>query len=173
MSLRRIGSRVVVVGLGVFASVALMAAPSWAAKGGNSANAKLCKPESAALVAQDASHFKNAGACISYAAKGGQLAKLAVHIQFESKCLGVLPIACLLFTASGFGLERESEVVINEQDSGGSSTEVVFATALGTVGAESGRIGLTCPRSGVSATAEGTLASGAPITAHATEPSSC
>jgi len=44
MSLRRIGTRGVVVGLGVLMSLALTAAPSWAAKGGNSANAALCEP---------------------------------------------------------------------------------------------------------------------------------
>ena len=54
--------------------MALMAAPSWAAKGGNSANAALCEPGGYAgvLLAQDGSAFKNAGKCTSYAAKGGQ-----------------------------------------------------------------------------------------------------
>ena len=63
MSIRRIGTRTVVAGLGVFASLALMAAPSWAAEGGNSANAKLCQPGGypGALLAQDGSAFKNVG----------------------------------------------------------------------------------------------------------------
>jgi len=44
MSIGRIGTRAVVVGLGVLASLTLSAAPSWAAKGGNSAHSKLCEP---------------------------------------------------------------------------------------------------------------------------------
>jgi hypothetical protein len=43
MSIGRIGTGMAVVGLGVLASLALIAAPSWAAKGGNSANSKLCE----------------------------------------------------------------------------------------------------------------------------------
>jgi hypothetical protein len=44
MSIRRTASRTVDVGLGVLASLAFAPAPSWAAEGGNSANAKLCAP---------------------------------------------------------------------------------------------------------------------------------
>src|SRR5262249_9862232 len=75
MPIGRIGTRAVVVGLGVLTSLALMAAPSWAAKGGNDGNAKLCGPGGypGALLAQDGSVFKNAGKCSSYAAKGGQI----------------------------------------------------------------------------------------------------
>ena len=82
MSLRRIGSRAVVVGLGVLTSLALMAAPSGAANEGNSANAKLCQPGGypGVLFNQQGEVFKNARACTKYAAKGGRLGiRIAYH----------------------------------------------------------------------------------------------
>jgi hypothetical protein len=56
--------------------LALMAAPSWAAKGGQSANAKLCEPGGypGVLFNQQGEAFRNAGARTTYAAKGGQIA---------------------------------------------------------------------------------------------------
>jgi hypothetical protein len=103
MSLGRIGSRATVVGLGVLASLALMAAPSWAAKGGNSANAALCEPGGFAgeLFAQDGSSFKNAGKCTSYAAKGGQL--VGLDVVAEPAVGGQINETC-----TGFGLEPGS-----------------------------------------------------------------
>jgi hypothetical protein len=115
MSLRRIGSRAVVVGLGVLASLALMAAPSLAAKGGNSANAKLCEPGGypGVLFNQLGEGFKNAGACTKYAAKGGKLAgvdavaELAVGGSFNATCSGFglappnLETDCVAFYSSG------------------------------------------------------------------------
>jgi hypothetical protein len=76
MSVGSMGARAALVAAGVLVSVALMAAPSWAAKGGNSANAKLCETGGypGVLLAQDGSSFKNEGQCTKYAAKGGQLA---------------------------------------------------------------------------------------------------
>jgi hypothetical protein len=75
MSVGRIGTRAVVLGLGVLASLAFAVAPSWAAKGGNSANAKLCHGGyPGVLLAQDGSAFENDGKCTSYGAKGGQIA---------------------------------------------------------------------------------------------------
>ncbi len=99
MSIRRIGVRSTAVGLGVLASMALMAAPSWAAKGGNSANAALCEAGGYAgvLLAQDGSAFKNEGKCTSYAAKGGQLVGLDVVAGAASG--GFFPVTC-----SGFGV---------------------------------------------------------------------
>jgi hypothetical protein len=99
MSLGRIGSRAVVVGLGVLASLALMAAPSWAAKGGNGANAKLCEPGGypGVLFNQLGEGFKNAGACTKYGAKGGQIA--GVDVVAEPAAEGSFKETC-----SGFGL---------------------------------------------------------------------
>ncbi len=105
MSIGRIGTRAVIVCLGVFASMALMAAPSWAAKGGNSANAALCHGGYAGvLLAQDGSAFKNAGACTSYGAKGGQIA--GVNVTAQPAVAGSLQE----FRASGFGLAPGTEV---------------------------------------------------------------
>jgi hypothetical protein len=106
MSLRRIGSRAVVVGLGVLASLALMAAPSWATKGGNSANAALCEPGGypGVLFNQQAEGFKNAGACTKYAAKGGQIA--GVNATHGSQNNGGTFDA----SWSGFGLKPGSSV---------------------------------------------------------------
>jgi hypothetical protein len=111
MSIGRIRARAALVGLGVLASLALLAAPSWAAKGGNGGNAKLCGPGGypGALLAQDGSAFKNAGKCTSYAAKGGQIAGVnAVPgpvIEGES-------IPFLLANYSGFGLKPGSSVFL-------------------------------------------------------------
>ncbi len=171
MSIRRIGVRSTAVGLGVLASMALMAAPSWAAKGGNSANAALCEREAGVLVAQDASTFKNAGACTSYAAKGGVLAKLAVQKHLESNCFGDSSYGpCLRLEVSGFGLKPESAVLLTV-----AQLSVPYTTtALGTIGPFTPGFGIGCPTPfAVSGKAEGTLASGQPITAIGTGPSSC
>jgi hypothetical protein len=146
----------------VLTSLALMAAPSWAAKGGNSANAKLCETESGALVAQTGSHFKNAGACTSYAAKGGELAKLEVHIKLESNCFGTS--SCRRATASGFGLKPATFVVLKML-----FTAKEEVNEHGVVAPFSANP-LACPDAGEIATAKGTLASGVAITATATEP---
>jgi hypothetical protein len=172
MSLGRIGSRAVVVGLGVLTSLALMAAPSWAAKGGNRANAELCEKESAALVAQDGSHFKNAGACTSYAAKGGQLAQLEAQLLPEKKCFGV-GVPCMNARASGFGLKPSTTVTLIMKISNGEARTEEQVPESGVVNFTL-LVTFNCPVSGVSATATGTLASGLPVTAPVvTEPSSC
>jgi hypothetical protein len=108
MSLGRIGSRAAVVGLGVLASLAVMAAPSWAAKGGNSANAKLCEPGGypGVLFNQHAETFKNEGKCTSYAAKGGRL--VGVDAVAEPAVAGEFAETC-----SGFGLKPVSPFVNN------------------------------------------------------------
>jgi hypothetical protein len=56
----------------VLTSLALMAAPSWAAKGGNSANAKLCEPGGypGLLFNQHGESFKNEGQCTKAGAHG-------------------------------------------------------------------------------------------------------
>jgi hypothetical protein len=103
MSLGRIGSRAVVVGLGVLASLALMAAPSWAAKGGNEANAALCEPGGYAgvLFNQQGETFKNAGACTKYGAKGG-------HLVGVDAVAGPVVGNGYTQTCSGFGLKPGS-----------------------------------------------------------------
>jgi hypothetical protein len=132
---------------------------------------ELCETESAVLVAQNAGHFKNAGACTSYAAKGGQLAKLEVHIHFESNCtgLGSVVAECILGGASGFGLKPSTFVTVKAPAQGFEDMfEVDESGAVSTK-----EFGFRCPVSGVSATAEGTLASGVPIKAVTTETLSC
>lgn len=105
MCLRRIGSRAVVVGLGAVASLALMAAPSWAAQGGNSANAELCHGGyPGVLLGQDGSAFKNAGKCTSYGAKGGQFAGV-------NAVVGPIEFGLFEVTYSGFGLKPGTEVL--------------------------------------------------------------
>jgi hypothetical protein len=98
----RIGVRAAVVGVGVFASLAIMAAPSWAANRADSEKA-LCKPGGypGVLLEQDASAFTNRGKCNSYVAKDGQLVGLNTALEppvgdsFNETC-------------SGFGLKPDS-----------------------------------------------------------------
>lgn len=108
MSIGRIGARPAVVGLGILASMALTASPSWAANG-NSANAKLCAPGGypGALFAQDGSAFTNTGACVNYAAKGGQLG--GVDAVAEPPVGGSFTEVC-----TGFGLEPSTTTVTRE-----------------------------------------------------------
>jgi hypothetical protein len=119
MSIGRIGSRAIVVGLGV---LAVVAAPSWAAKGENEANAALCEPGGypGVLLAQDGSAFKNAGKCTSYAAKGGQIAGVDAVSQPASE-------GEFKTTYSGFGLRPGSTVFLGAryQPSGISKGEVL------------------------------------------------
>jgi hypothetical protein len=102
MSTRRIGIRAAVVGLGVLASLALMAAPSWAAKGGNSANAALCEPGGypGALLNGHAEAFKNEGQCTKAGAHG-ELAGVNV-------VTGPVVVGKFTETCSGFGLKPAS-----------------------------------------------------------------
>ena len=72
MSIRRMGTRVALVAVGVLVSVVFMAAPSWAAKPGNSENAKLCqKGKWKELVDGKGNAFKSEEECVAYGAKGG------------------------------------------------------------------------------------------------------
>jgi hypothetical protein len=119
MSLRRIGSRAVFVGIGMLASLALMAAPSGAAKGGNEANAKLCEPGGypGVLLAQDGSAFKNAGKCTGYAAKGQQIAGVNVVATASG---GAFNADC-----SGFGLKPGSQVTCGAKWEGAGETVLI------------------------------------------------
>ena len=105
MSIGGIGSRAVLVGLGVLASLALMGAPSWAARGGNSANAALCRPGGypGLLLAQDGSAFKNSGKCTSYGAHGGEIAGV-------NAVAGSVEAGFFEASYSGFGLKPETLV---------------------------------------------------------------
>jgi hypothetical protein len=93
MSVGTIGTRAAVVGLGVLVSVALMAAPSWAAK---EKETGLCARGAypGTLFAQDGSAFKSTRACAKYVAKGGQLGGLdavagpPVSGSFKETCTG-------------------------------------------------------------------------------------
>jgi hypothetical protein len=104
MSIARIGTRASVVGLGVLASLAFTAAPSWAG-GGNSANAALCEEGGypGVLLAQDGTAFKNTGECASYGAQGGQVA--GVNAAAEPSVGGTIQVSF-----SGFGLKPGTEV---------------------------------------------------------------
>jgi hypothetical protein len=113
------GARVAVVGVGVLVSLALMAAPSWAA-GGNSANAKLCQAGGypGDLLAQDGSAFTNDGKCTSYAARGGTIAGVDAFAE---------PAVGGEFTASfsGFGLRPGQQKALACRQYGGPSGEAL------------------------------------------------
>jgi hypothetical protein len=98
MSVARIGTGAAAVGLGVLASLAFTAAPSWAA--GNSANAA-----PGALLAQDGSAFKNAGGCTRYGAQGGQIAGVSAVAEPASG-------GGFFASFSGFGLKPNSRVFV-------------------------------------------------------------
>jgi hypothetical protein len=68
MSVRRIGARAALVAAGVLASVALMAAPSWAIKEGNSSQSHLCAKGGWATAAPAGGPFASQDACVSYTA---------------------------------------------------------------------------------------------------------
>ena len=110
MSVGRIGARVAAVGLGGLASIALIAAPSWAAHG-TGANAKLCGTYPGALFARDGSTFKNRGACAKYARKGGQL--VGIDAVAEPAVAGSFAETC-----TGFGLEPSTTTLILEMGCG-------------------------------------------------------
>jgi hypothetical protein len=85
----------------MLASLALMAAPSSAARGRQHANAaKLCRKGGFAgvLLAQDGSAFKNGGKCRRYAAQGGQL--VGLDATTEPAGSGFINETC-----TGFGLK--------------------------------------------------------------------
>ena len=82
MSAGRIGTRAALVAVGVLASVLLMAAPSWAAKPGNSPNAKLCqKGKWETLVNGEGHLFKSEAECVAYGAKGGTPQPATPHLK--------------------------------------------------------------------------------------------
>jgi hypothetical protein len=76
--------------IGVLVSVALMAAPSWAAK----EQAELCHSYPGTLFTREGSAFKNTRACVEYARQGGQLvgidavAEPPVEGSFKETCTG-------------------------------------------------------------------------------------
>jgi hypothetical protein len=72
MSAGRLVTRAALVAVGVLVSVVLMAAPSWAAKPGNSVNAKLCqKGKWKELVNGERHVFQSEEECVAFGAKGG------------------------------------------------------------------------------------------------------
>jgi hypothetical protein len=103
----------------VLASLALMAAPSWAAKGGNSANAALCEPGGypGVLFNQQGEAFTNEGACTKYAAKGGQIA--GVDVVAEPAAGGSFKETC-----SGFGLDPSKMTICGALYDGFSSDNI-------------------------------------------------
>jgi hypothetical protein len=92
-----------VAGVLALVVVAVAAGPTSAAKGGNSDNAHACQQggHENRFEAETGDPFKNAGACVSHAAKGGAIASLQVLtdtypcLQAEGTCWG---------TVSGSGL---------------------------------------------------------------------
>jgi hypothetical protein len=127
MSVGRIGTRAAIVGLSVLVSVALMAAPSWAAKEkGNGLCARGAYP--GALFAQDGSAFKNTRACAKYVAKGGQLG--GVDAVAEPPVRGSFKETC-----TGFGL-APSTTVAQEYRCGATYSNGDFTGQYGPVGAD-------------------------------------
>jgi hypothetical protein len=141
MSIGRIGSRAAVVGLGILASTALAAGPSWAAK-----EPGLCAPGAypGVLFAHNGSAFKNARACAKYVAKGGQLggvdavAEPPVGGSFNERC-------------SGFGLEPSTATVTQEYRCGAMYSNGIFTGQYGpssTSGTWSVSTSLPCTENG-------------------------
>jgi hypothetical protein len=105
MSVARIGTRAAVVGLGVIASLALTAAPSWA--GGNSAAAKACEAGYTGTLLNQTGlpvTFKNEGQCTKAGAHGELV---GVNAVAGAAADGVFPV-----TFSAFGLQPNSTAVI-------------------------------------------------------------
>jgi hypothetical protein len=109
MSIGSINARAAVVGLSVLASMALTAAPSWAAK----EQAELCHSYPGTLFTREGSALKNTRACVEYVGKGGQLvgidavAEPPVEGSFKETCtgFGLRPSTAAL----GFSLECGAE----------------------------------------------------------------
>jgi hypothetical protein len=110
MSIRRIGARAAVVGVGILVSSGLAATPGWAARGSKE-DAKLCRRYPGALFAQDGSAFKNAKACVHYVKKGGQIG--GVDAVAEPPVEGSFKETC-----TGFGLEPSTPTRILESRCG-------------------------------------------------------
>jgi hypothetical protein len=129
MSLRKIAARSALVAAGVLASVALMAAPSWA-ETGIGANAKRCGTYHGALLAQDGSSFTSTAACAKYAAKGGQV--VGVNAVAGPVVGGEFTETC-----SGFGLKPAEPFELNFSCGGlYGATHVVFFAGETAVGAD-------------------------------------
>jgi hypothetical protein len=142
MSTRRIGPLAAVVGLGVLASLAFTATPSWAAKAGNSANAALCEPGGypGVLLAQDGSAFKNAGQCTSYGAHGGKIAGV-------NMVAGLVSGGMFTATYSGFGLKPNSPVFLGVRyQPSGFSSGTLLVEEVGGNGTFSAEESLACER---------------------------
>jgi hypothetical protein len=122
-------ARGAVVGLGMLAPLALMAAPSSAARRERQANAKLCSTGGFAgvLLAQDGSTFKNGGKCSSYAAKGGQL--VGLDASAEPTGSGFINETC-----TGFGLKPTAFFAFD--GCGAVYTSGTVVIQLGTVAAD-------------------------------------
>jgi hypothetical protein len=107
MSAGRMRKRVTLLATGVLVSVALTAAPAWAAKPGNSIAAKACEAGYSGVLLNELGEpvsFKNEGQCSKFAAHG-QLVGVNVVSGVESN--GEL----IDETCTGFGLRPGSETV--------------------------------------------------------------
>ncbi len=171
MALARMGVRTVLIAVAVLVAAASMAAPSWAAKGGNSANAALCKPGNYAgvLLAQDGSAFKNAGKCTSYAAQGGQLVGVDA-VAGEGGAVG-FPISC-----SGFGVKAGVFVDCGAKYRGGSGGGMTFGFSAAADGTFSRSNNFPCDFGGsepVSLVVEATTPAGVFFTREFPPPSGC
>jgi hypothetical protein len=151
-------------------SVTMMTAGT--ASASNKEAAKACQKTGWELLFnQSGSRFTSTDECTGYAAEGGVLATLQVVLQHEEHCFGIpLAFSCISAGATGFGLKPASTVVFKLGD----------VAAFGTVAANGAintgpRLGASpCPGvSGVTASGEGTTASGGTIKAVVTGPTSC
>jgi hypothetical protein len=125
MPIGRIGSRSVVVGLGVLASLAFTAAPSWAAK----EQAEVCHSYPGTLFTREGSAFKNTRACVEYARKGGQL--VGIDAVAEPPVEGSFKETC-----TGFGLRPSTAALGFSLDCGAAYNRDFTLDTIGEVAAD-------------------------------------
>jgi hypothetical protein len=174
-------NRIAVVALALLATLAtalVFAGGALAAKGGNSANAKLCQKGGwQTLMDSSANAFASEDECVSYGAQGGAIYALArLHVE---RCDNQ-PFDGLCVSTSGFGLAPTTFVTTPLLKNGVAvTTEFLIVQADGTVnGSPFAHFEVPCVAGNVySATASGTSADslstptvpGIPITSNTVE----
>jgi hypothetical protein len=130
--LRRSG--IVLALLATLTAALVFAGGALAAKGGNSANARLCQKGGwQALMDSSARSFPNQGACVSYGAHGGAIYALA---RLEVELCANQPFDGICVSTSGFGLEPTTIVTTPLLKNGVPVlTDFLIVQADGTVGA--------------------------------------
>jgi hypothetical protein len=148
--------------LAALASSLVFAAGALAAKGGNSANAKLCQKAGwQTVMDSSAASFSSEDACVSYGAHGGAIYTLA---SLEVEPCATQPFDGLCVSTSGFGLAPTTFVTTPLLKNGAAvTTEFLIVQANGTVsGSPFAHFEAPCVAGNVySATATGTSADSA------------